>query len=91
MSLAFIATVLPDLQSVLLHHVMRSYSLRTFALRLYAAAAVGSIPVDQDVVTANPESWSFDPFSLTRDGDKLQGRGVTDCLGHVALMTELFR
>ena len=45
----------------------------------------------QDVVTANPETWSFDPFKLTRDGDKLQGRGVTDCLGHVALMTELFR
>eukprot|EP00878_Enallax_costatus_P036747 GHUV01041295.1.p1 GENE.GHUV01041295.1~~GHUV01041295.1.p1 ORF type:complete len:397 (+),score=107.15 GHUV01041295.1:486-1676(+) len=44
-----------------------------------------------DVVTANPESWSFDPFKLTRDDDKLQGRGVTDCLGHVALMTELFR
>ncbi len=45
----------------------------------------------QDVVTANPETWSFDPFQLTRDGDRLQGRGVTDCLGHVALMTELFR
>jgi hypothetical protein len=24
------------------------------------------------VVTANPDSWSFDPFKLTRDGDKLQ-------------------
>ena len=85
----------------------------------------------QDVVTANPETWSFDPFQLTRDGDKLQvdgasavacpaaaalhthththtqcmtppsasppprprspqGRGVTDCLGHVALLAELF-
>lgn len=31
----------------------------------------------------------FDPFSLTRDGDKLRGRGTTDCLGHVALVTEL--
>jgi hypothetical protein len=45
----------------------------------------------QDVVTANPDSWSFDPFKLTREGDKLLGRGVTDCLGHVALLTELFR
>lgn len=45
----------------------------------------------QDVVTANPDSWSFDPFTLTREGDKLLGRGVTDCLGHVALLTELFR
>ncbi|KAJ9526241.1 hypothetical protein QJQ45_009706 [Haematococcus lacustris] len=32
-----------------------------------------------------------DPFSLTRDGDKLRGRGTTDCLGHVALLTQLFR
>lgn len=44
-----------------------------------------------DVVTANPETWSFDPFKLTVDGDKLCGRGTTDCLGHVALLTELFR
>lgn len=33
----------------------------------------------------------FDPFSLSIDGDKLRGRGTTDCLGHVALVTELFR
>lgn len=44
-----------------------------------------------DVVTANPQTWDFDPFSLTRDGDKLRGRGTTDCLGHVALIAELFR
>lgn len=33
----------------------------------------------------------FDPFSMSIDGDKLRGRGTTDCLGHVALVTELFR
>eukprot|EP00270_Netrium_digitus_P005830 TRINITY_DN1782_c0_g1_i1.p1 TRINITY_DN1782_c0_g1~~TRINITY_DN1782_c0_g1_i1.p1 ORF type:complete len:434 (+),score=116.56 TRINITY_DN1782_c0_g1_i1:93-1394(+) len=44
-----------------------------------------------DVVTANPDDWEFDPFSLSRDGDKLRGRGTTDCLGHVALLTMLFR
>ncbi|KAD4385071.1 hypothetical protein E3N88_25239 [Mikania micrantha] len=33
----------------------------------------------------------FDPFSLSIDGDKLQGRGTTDCLGHVALVTELMK
>lgn len=27
---------------------------------------------------------------LKRDGDKLMGRGVTDCLGHVALLAEVF-
>lgn len=37
------------------------------------------------------EDWQFDPFSLKRDGDKLYGRGTTDCLGHVAVLTELFR
>ncbi|XP_020589779.1 acetylornithine deacetylase [Phalaenopsis equestris] len=44
-----------------------------------------------DVVTADPAAWDFDPFSLSVDGDKLKGRGTTDCLGHVALVTELMR
>uniref|UniRef100_A0A7N2N1L7 Acetylornithine deacetylase n=1 Tax=Quercus lobata TaxID=97700 RepID=A0A7N2N1L7_QUELO len=44
-----------------------------------------------DVVTANPNDWEFDPFSLSIDGDKLRGRGTTDCLGHVALVTELMK
>jgi len=42
-----------------------------------------------DVVPANPETWEVPPFHLTRDGDKLYGRGTTDCLGHVALLTDL--
>lgn len=44
-----------------------------------------------DVVTANPDSWTFDPFTLGVEGDQLRGRGTTDCLGHVALVTEFFR
>lgn len=44
-----------------------------------------------DVVPANPEEWSVDPFKLTRDGDKVSGRGVTDCLGHVAMITAFFK
>ncbi|QCD91450.1 acetylornithine deacetylase [Vigna unguiculata] len=44
-----------------------------------------------DVVTANPNDWDFDPFSLSIDGDKLRGRGTTDCLGHVALVAELMK
>eukprot|EP00775_Hariotina_reticulata_P001518 gene1518-1855_t len=52
---------------------------------------ISFVGAHMDVVTANPDSWTFDPFQLTRDGDRLQGRGVTDCLGHVALLTELFR
>ncbi|XP_078438481.1 peptidase M20/M25/M40 family protein [Wolffia australiana] len=44
-----------------------------------------------DVVPANPEDWDFDPFSLSVEGDQLRGRGTTDCLGHVALVTELMK
>ncbi|KAL9666451.1 hypothetical protein QQ045_000783 [Rhodiola kirilowii] len=44
-----------------------------------------------DVVMANPSDWEFDPFSLSIDGDKLRGRGTTDCLGHAALVTELMK
>jgi len=43
-----------------------------------------------DVVPARPEEWNVDPFKLARDGDKLFGRGTTDCLGHVGLITLLF-
>jgi len=42
-----------------------------------------------DVVPANPEEWDKDPYKLIREGDFLYGRGSTDCLGHVALITEL--
>jgi acetylornithine deacetylase len=49
-------------------------------------AFVGS---HMDVVPANPETWDRDPFKLTIEGDQLHGRGTTDCLGHVALLTEL--
>eukprot|EP00933_Yihiella_yeosuensis_P036451 TRINITY_DN30202_c0_g1_i1.p1 TRINITY_DN30202_c0_g1~~TRINITY_DN30202_c0_g1_i1.p1 ORF type:complete len:543 (+),score=108.40 TRINITY_DN30202_c0_g1_i1:77-1705(+) len=44
-----------------------------------------------DVVPADPESWSKDPFKLTVEGDNLYGRGTTDCLGHVALLTCLLK
>lgn len=42
-----------------------------------------------DVVVADPECWERDPFQLHVEGDKLFGRGTTDCLGHVALVTTL--
>lgn len=43
-----------------------------------------------DVVPANPETWERPPFEMIREGDNLYGRGTTDCLGHVALLTCLF-
>ncbi|CAN0908185.1 Acetylornithine deacetylase [Linum grandiflorum] len=49
------------------------------------------VGMHMDVVTANPTDWEFNPFSLSIDGDKLRGRGTTDCLGHVALVAQLMR
>lgn len=49
------------------------------------------VGMHMDVVTANPDDWTFDPFALSIEGDKLRGRGTTDCLGHVALVAELMR
>eukprot|EP01130_Rhizamoeba_saxonica_P000083 TRINITY_DN10103_c0_g1_i1.p1 TRINITY_DN10103_c0_g1~~TRINITY_DN10103_c0_g1_i1.p1 ORF type:complete len:453 (-),score=112.65 TRINITY_DN10103_c0_g1_i1:59-1357(-) len=43
-----------------------------------------------DVVMANPVEWDRNPFELTVEGDNLHGRGTTDCLGHVAMITDLF-
>eukprot|EP00727_Mastigamoeba_balamuthi_P014497 m51a1_g9672 putative acetylornithine deacetylase-like (421) ;mRNA; f:1266949-1268907 len=45
--------------------------------------------VHMDVVPADPKAWSTNPFELVVDGDRLVGRGVTDCLGHCALVTLL--
>mmetsp|Transcript_13777 Transcript_13777/g.30386 ORF Transcript_13777/g.30386 Transcript_13777/m.30386 type:complete len:437 (-) Transcript_13777:1289-2599(-) len=49
-------------------------------------AFVGS---HMDVVPADPTGWDRDPFKLCVEGDMLYGRGTTDCLGHVALLTDL--
>lgn len=43
-----------------------------------------------DVVPADPKNWDEDPFVLRRDGDLIYGRGTTDCLGHVAMLTDFF-
>eukprot|EP00939_MAST-03C_sp_MAST-3C-sp1_P002169 g2169.t1 len=43
-----------------------------------------------DVVPVDQELWEVDPFKLTQKGDLLYGRGTTDCLGHVCLITDLF-
>ncbi|CAE7352077.1 unnamed protein product, partial [Symbiodinium microadriaticum] len=43
-----------------------------------------------DVVPADPVNWDRDPFVFSKEGDLLYGRGTTDCLGHVALLTDFF-
>lgn len=54
---------------------------------------VSFVGMHMDVVPADRSDpdWQFDPFSLSIVGDRLQGRGTTDCLGHVALISELMK
>ena len=51
-------------------------------------AVVSFVGSHFDVVPADPKGWDRDPFTLQQEGDMLYGRGTTDCLGHVALLTE---
>lgn len=54
--------------------------------------AVGLVGAHFDVVPADreKEDWERDPFTLWVGEDgTLYGRGVTDCLGHVAVLTDL--
>ena len=37
-----------------------------------------------DVVSADPEEWSTDPWALVRDGNDLYGRGAADMKGGIA-------
>jgi len=53
---------------------------------------LGFVGAHFDVVPADKESegWEKDPFTLdVRPDGTLYGRGVTDCLGHVAVLTDL--
>ncbi len=42
------------------------------------------------LAAARPPRRRADPFKLLVEGDVLYGRGTTDCLGHVALFTDMF-
>lgn len=55
-----------------------------------SSRTVAFVGAHLDVVPANPEEWQRPPFGLQIEGDRLYGRGVTDCLGHVAVLTDLF-
>ena len=52
---------------------------------------IGLMGAHTDVVPADPKTWSRDPFTLARDGDKLYGRGTSDCLCNVAITALVMR
>jgi acetylornithine deacetylase len=57
-----------------------------------ARGTIGFVGAHFDVVPAErtTEGWTRDPFELhVGDDGTLYGRGVTDCLGHVAVLTDL--
>src|SRR5262249_22816566 len=51
-------------------------------------STIGFVGSHFDVVPADPAGWQRDPFKVVIEGEKLYARGVTDCLGHVALLTD---
>ena len=55
-----------------------------------ASKTIAFVGAHLDVVPADPKDWQRPPFALQVEGDRLYGRGVTDCLGHVAVLTDLF-
>ncbi|CAL1148284.1 unnamed protein product, partial [Cladocopium goreaui] len=75
--------------------VIKELEVRSSGLLAYSTKAGGPLIVEVgshfDVVPAEPEQWSKDPFHLTVEDDNLYGRGTTDCLGHVALLTCFLR
>jgi acetylornithine deacetylase/succinyl-diaminopimelate desuccinylase-like protein len=60
----------------------------------YRGDGTGGKPVlalaHMDVVTAKPEDWQRDPFTLTQEGGYFFGRGTYDVKGGVASITEAF-
>lgn len=69
----------------------RSNLIITYPASEKTEKVVSFVGCHMDVVAAAAEDWDFNPFELTREGDKLMGRGVTDCLGHVATIVSMFK
>jgi len=65
----------------------RSNVIIRYPCGIEGAPTVALVGSHLDVVPATAENWERNPFELVREGDKLYGRGTTDCLGHVALLT----
>lgn len=60
---------------------------------LYAEKGLGGdgilLSAHTDVVPVEGQSWTRDPFRLTREGNRVYGRGTTDMKGYVASILAL--
>jgi acetylornithine deacetylase/succinyl-diaminopimelate desuccinylase-like protein len=60
----------------------------------YRGTGQGGKPIllmaHMDVVTAKPEDWQRDPFTLVEENGYFFGRGTSDIKSEVALLTETF-
>jgi acetylornithine deacetylase len=70
--------------------------LKYKGIRSDSSKSISFVGSHFDVVpVGNLENWEFDPFKLGKivrgDDIVLTGRGTTDCLGHVALLTMIFK
>ena len=44
-----------------------------------------------DVVPAEGQNWSFDPFKMTKIEDRLYGRGTSDMKGFISVVLSLMK
>lgn len=69
----------------------RSNLIVTYPAPTKTDKVVSFVGCHMDVVAAAAEDWDKNPFELSQEGDKVFGRGVTDCLGHVATVAAVLK
>jgi len=69
----------------------RSNLIITFPAKSPTKDVISFVGSHMDCVSATPEEWDKNPFELIREGDMLYGRGTTDCLGHVTMLTHFLK
>ena len=75
-------------------HVLPSGETASLVVRYRGSGKSGKKPIlllaHMDVVTAKPEDWQRDPYTLIEENGFFYGRGTVDIKNEVALLTETF-
>lgn len=69
----------------------RSNLILTYPASEPTKEVISFVGSHMDVVSASPSEWDKNPFELIQEGDTLYGRGTTDCLGHVCMISHFFK